>query len=92
MSQHPSKQTILIVDDEPINIRALELVLGGEHDLVFATSGEAALEMAQSDPQPDLILMDIVMPGHIPEQLLQLARDVDHGLPGLGRDAKTVHA
>lgn len=63
MSQHQSHQTILIVDDEPINIRALELVLGGEHNLVFATSGEMALEMAQNDPQPDLILMDIVMPG-----------------------------
>jgi len=58
-----SNQTIMIVDDEPINIKALEYVLGEEHNLVYATSGEMALEMAQSDPQPDLILMDIVMPG-----------------------------
>lgn len=61
---HPqSNQTILIVDDEPINIRTLQAVLGDEHRLAFATTGEEALEMAHADPQPDLILMDIVMPG-----------------------------
>ncbi len=61
---HPtSNQTILIVDDEPINIKALQLVLGEEHNLVFATTGEMALQMAVEEPQPDLILMDIVMPG-----------------------------
>lgn len=63
LSHAPSNQTILIVDDEPINIKALQLVLGDEHNLVFATTGEMALEMAANDPQPDLILMDIVMPG-----------------------------
>lgn len=63
MPHTPSNQTVLIVDDEPINIKALQTVLGDEHTLVFATSGEMALEMAGSDPQPDLILMDIVMPG-----------------------------
>jgi len=59
----PSKNTILIVDDEPVNIKALEIVLGDEHNLTYATTGEIALEMARNDPQPDLILMDIVMPG-----------------------------
>ena len=63
MPPFPSKNTILIVDDEPVNIKALELVLGDEHHLTYATTGEMALEMARSDPQPDLILMDIVMPG-----------------------------
>lgn len=62
--EHPqSNQTVLIVDDEPINIKALQTVLGDEHNLLFATSGEMALEMANALPQPDLILMDIVMPG-----------------------------
>ncbi|MDY0275589.1 MAG: diguanylate cyclase [Desulfomicrobium sp.] len=63
MDHLPSNQTILIVDDEPINIKALKTVLGDEHNLVFATNGEMALKMAQADPQPDLILMDVVMPG-----------------------------
>jgi CheY-like chemotaxis protein len=44
----PSKNTILIVDDEPVNIKALEIVLGEEHDLAYATTGEMALEMAQA--------------------------------------------
>ena len=59
----PRKNMILIVDDEPVNIKALEIVLGDEYDLVYATTGEMALEMARKKPQPDLILMDIVMPG-----------------------------
>lgn len=63
MNHLPSHQTVLIVDDEPINIKALQSVLGDEYNLVFATDGEKALSMAQADPQPDLILMDIVMPG-----------------------------
>ena len=63
MPPFPSKNTILIVDDEPVNIRALEIVLGDEHNLTYATTGEMALEMARAEPQPDLILMDIVMPG-----------------------------
>lgn len=63
MPPFPSKNTILIVDDEPVNIKALEIVLGDEHNLTYATTGEMALEMARTDPQPDLILMDIVMPG-----------------------------
>ncbi|NCD25308.1 MAG: diguanylate cyclase [Deltaproteobacteria bacterium] len=62
MSQSRSKQTVLIVDDEPFNIQTLELVLGDEHNLTYATSGHMALEMAQAEPRPDLILMDIVMP------------------------------
>ncbi len=63
MPPFASKNTILIVDDEPVNIKALELVLGEEHNLVYATTGEMALDMARSEPQPDLILMDIIMPG-----------------------------
>ncbi len=62
MSQFSGKQTVLIVDDEPFNIKTLELVLGDEHELTFAMNGETALKMAQAEPQPDLILMDIVMP------------------------------
>lgn len=62
LSLFRNKQTVLIVDDEPINIRALELVLGDEYDLIYATNGKMALETARAEPQPDLILMDIVMP------------------------------
>lgn len=44
MPPFPNKQTILIVDDEPINIKALEFVLGEEHYLTYATSGKWLLK------------------------------------------------
>ena len=54
---------ILIVDDVPENLHALMNILRGEHAIVAATSGEKALELAHRQPVPDLILLDIKMPG-----------------------------
>lgn len=56
-------QTILIVDDDHVNIHLLIDNLESHYDIVFATSGERALEIAFSKNRPDLILLDIVMPG-----------------------------
>ena len=53
--------TVLVVDDEPINIEILAEILGELYEIVFATSGTEALEMASS-LHPDLILLDVVMP------------------------------
>lgn len=53
---------ILIVDDAIENIQMLNQVLGEEHELLFALNGEKALELAYAQ-QPDLILLDAVMPG-----------------------------
>jgi diguanylate cyclase (GGDEF)-like protein len=53
---------ILIVDDEPANIRTLGGLLGEEYTLHFATGGEEALAIAAREV-PDLILLDIRMPG-----------------------------
>jgi len=55
------KQTVMIVDDTPINLQILIEVLGGEYEIVFATNGTDALAMAESN-LPDLILLDIQMP------------------------------
>ncbi|MEO5356859.1 MAG: diguanylate cyclase [Nitrospirae bacterium YQR-1] len=55
------RESILIVDDEPINIHALNSVLEGNYDITFAMSGSKALEIARRD-QFDLILLDVVMP------------------------------
>lgn len=57
------KQRILIVDDSSLNIRVLGEALSPLHDIYAATSGEEALKVAVSDNPPDLILLDIVMPG-----------------------------
>jgi len=56
------QQTILIVDDEIINIMILIELLEDEHDIMVAKSGQEALNIAQSGKVIDLILLDIVMP------------------------------
>ena len=54
---------ILIVDDSPVQLYNLrKIVEEGGHVAVTADSGEAAVEIA-NDENPELILMDIVMPG-----------------------------
>ncbi len=53
---------ILIVDDTPENIDTLGTLLGNYKRMV-ALSGEKALALAVKDPKPDLILLDIMMPG-----------------------------
>ena len=55
--------TILVVDDAPENIIVLGEILSPHFRVRAATSGPAALKVAASDPQPDLILLDIMMPG-----------------------------
>ena len=56
------EQSILIVDDQPENIRILTELLKAEYRIRVATSGEKAIQAALSDHPPDLILLDIVMP------------------------------
>ncbi|MBL8102136.1 MAG: response regulator [Anaerolineales bacterium] len=57
-----SKAKVLIVDDEPFNIDVLEQALDGtEYQVVTASNGQEAWEKIQSE-QPDLILLDLMMP------------------------------
>jgi diguanylate cyclase (GGDEF)-like protein len=53
---------VLVVDDAMENIQILNGALQDEHEVLFALSGEKALEIARTQ-QPDLILLDAVMPG-----------------------------
>jgi putative two-component system response regulator len=58
----PQKQTILIVDDTPDNIALLSALLKDRYRVKIATNGVKALQIAQSEPYPDLVLLDVVMP------------------------------
>ncbi len=62
MGDHPEQHTVLVVDDEPVNIKVLHEVLRPDYQVLFATAGEQALELLGS-MTVDLVLLDIVMPG-----------------------------
>ncbi|MFD1382073.1 HD domain-containing phosphohydrolase [Rhodanobacter aciditrophus] len=53
---------ILIVDDEPANLKILRQVLQDHYRLAFARSGMAALELMAKEPM-DMVLLDVMMPG-----------------------------
>lgn len=53
---------VLVVDDEPSNIRVLHNILHGEYAVSGASSGEDALRLA-TELRPDIILLDMAMPG-----------------------------
>jgi putative two-component system response regulator len=61
MSEEAQK-TILIVDDSPENLSVLSELLQSAYQVRAATSGLKALRIAGATPQPDLILLDVMMP------------------------------
>ena len=63
MKSGQEKQTILVVDDVPENIELLSAPLREQYRIKVALDGENALRIARSDDKPDLILLDIMMPG-----------------------------
>ena len=75
------KATILVVDDTPDNLALMSNLLKDDYKVKIASSGEKALKIAASDPPPDLILLDIMMPGMDGYQVCQQ----------LKRDPKTVN-
>lgn len=56
------KARLLVVDDEPVNLRVLKQLLGHEYTLYFAKNGPEAIKLAE-EQLPNLILMDVMMPG-----------------------------
>ena len=56
------KRIILLVDDTPANIQAAHNILKDTYIIKIATSGARALDLAKVAPQPDLILLDVMMP------------------------------
>jgi diguanylate cyclase (GGDEF)-like protein len=54
---------VLAVDDEPLNLQTIIALLEPEFRISVASDGATALELAQRPDAPDLILLDIMMPG-----------------------------
>jgi putative two-component system response regulator len=56
------KHTVLVVDDTPDNLFLMKTLLQSHYRVKVATSGRQALRIAASEPPPDMILLDIMMP------------------------------
>ena len=73
--------TILLVDDTPENLALMGECLMADYQVRVANAGARALELAAMAPQPDLILLDVMMPGMDGYAVLQR----------LKADVNTVH-
>ena len=62
MEPSSNNSVILIVDDTPENVDVLAGVLREHYQIKVALNGSKALKIAQSDPAPALILLDVMMP------------------------------
>jgi two-component system, NtrC family, response regulator AtoC len=72
---------ILLVDDEPGMLRYIRTLLEvDEHKVQTATTGEEALQHVQKGLQPDLVLLDLLMPGIDGLQTLEKLRQLRPGL------------
>ena len=63
MIAHDERKVVLVVDDAPSNIRLVNEILHATYKITVATNGKKALELANGTPGPDLILLDVIMPG-----------------------------
>ncbi|MBF0371367.1 MAG: SpoIIE family protein phosphatase [Magnetococcales bacterium] len=72
------KNRILIVDDERFNIQVLVELLKTDYKLIAAKNGRQAIKAARSDPPPDLILLDIMMPEMDGYEVCRLLKEEPH--------------
>src|SRR5580700_775781 len=63
MAVTSAQKSILIVDDTPINLGVISGALKDSFKTKVATNGEKALAIASGEDKPDLILLDVMMPG-----------------------------
>ena len=71
------KPTVLVVDDTPDNLSLMSGLLKDLYKVKVANSGEKAIKIVHSDSPPDLILLDIMMPGLSGYDVCKILKD-DH--------------
>ena len=59
-----TRPKLLLVDDEPTNLQVLRGILQADYRLLYARDGAKALELAAAE-LPELVLLDVMMPGEI---------------------------
>jgi len=62
MDRIADKNILLLVDDDPENIEIVNSILGDKYEMRVAKNGVKALELANMEPTPRLILLDVIMP------------------------------
>lgn len=70
------KARVLIVDDEPMNLKLLEITLKEEYEVMIAHNGKEAIRLASEGIQPDIILLDIMMPEMDGYQVCRILREL----------------
>ena len=85
-------QTILVVDDDPLNLRMLDRLLKGKFRVITASDGKRALELLEKETVC-LILTDQQMPNMSGIELLQKSRQIDENIVRMlvtaNRDSET---
>ncbi len=61
MSEPAPRRMVLVVDDVPANVHLVADILRPHYEVVFATSGRRALQVARAR-RPDLVLLDVHLP------------------------------
>jgi putative two-component system response regulator len=72
------RKTILVVDDVALNIDVLNGILGDEYNIKAAISGEKALKAVKTGTPPDMILLDIMMPGMDGYEVCRILKNDPH--------------
>ena len=70
-----SRQIVLVVDDGPENLAVIGELLRPNYSIQVANNGERALQLAKGESRPDLILLDVMMPGMDGHRVLQELKD-----------------
>ena len=71
------RETVLVADDEPTNLLVISEVVRPTYAVRVANDGAGALRAAVTPPRPDLVLLDVMMPGMDGYEVLRRLREDD---------------
>lgn len=71
------KIRVLLVDDNPIQLRALRSALMHDYEVLMAVSGEESIEVMNNE-HPDIVFLDYAMPGYDGKKVLETVRQSEN--------------